>query len=146
MKIFLFILAALFVLFIGLATYVRVASFDPTLWHVDPETAADPGGRGVLLRETSDMPPEAALSALDKIVLATPRSRRIAGDAASGLVTYEVRTKLMRYPDYATIKAKPTDQGSELVILSRARFGQSDLGVNKARLDGWLEQFKALAN
>jgi hypothetical protein len=146
MKIFLFILAGLVVLFIGLATYVRVASVDPALWHVDPETAVDPGGRGVLTSEASDLPPEAALGALDTIILATPRSQRIAGDAASGMVTYEVRTKLMRYPDYVTIKAKPTEQGSDLVILSRARFGESDFGVNAARLDGWLAQFKALAN
>lgn len=142
MKILLYILAAAFVLFIGLATYVRLASVDPTLWHVDPETAADPGGRGVLVTQASGLAPQAALSALDKIILATPRSRLIAGDAGSGMVTYEVRTKLMRYPDYVTIKAKPTDPGSDLVILSRARFGESDFGVNAARLDGWLAQFR----
>ncbi len=146
MKIFLFILAGLAVLFLGLATYVRLASVDPALWHVDPETASDPGGRGVLIRQSSDLSPEAALRALDKIILATPRSRMIAGDVASGMVTYEVRTKWKRYPDYATFKATPSDQGSDLVILSRARFGESDFGVNAARLDGWLEQFKALEN
>jgi uncharacterized protein (DUF1499 family) len=41
----------------------------------------------------------------------------------------------MGYPDYISVRVLPAGEGQETVAaLSRSRFGQSDLGVNAARL------------
>ncbi|SMX50397.1 DUF1499 domain-containing protein [Maliponia aquimaris] len=115
----------------GLA-WIRLAPSDPARWHVDPKVTADqdladgvrrriPGGEGVFDR-------------LNAIVLATPRTEVLAGSPAEGLVTYITRSRWMGFPDYTTVK----DSGEVLELWARARFGQSDMGVNRARVEGWL--------
>jgi len=136
-------LILLVVLIAGLA-YVRLSPGDREAFHVDPLTAADPGESGVLLvpgpgAATYPVPPGALLAAFDKIVLASPRTRLFAGSVAGGLVTYVARSKWFGFPDYISVRAVAVDGGSQLAVYSRLRFGGSDLGVNAARLDGWLE-------
>ncbi|MDJ0629877.1 MAG: DUF1499 domain-containing protein [Rhodobacter sp.] len=127
----------------GLA-YIRLAPSDPVRWHIDPRTAADPGQRGVLVRHDVPLPPSAALARFDGIVRSTPRTRVLAGTPEDGQITYVVRSKWLGFPDYVTVRAVETDGAAALVILSRLRFGLSDLGVNRARLDGWLDALDAV--
>ncbi|MGB8622543.1 MAG: DUF1499 domain-containing protein [Paracoccaceae bacterium] len=130
--------------------YIRVAPSDPAYWHIDPTLAASPGESGVLVRPGDgditpaprDMPPAALLSRLDAIIMATPRTRRVAGSVEEGRVTYVTRSLVFGFPDYATVTAISRDGESFPVILSRARFGRSDLGVNRARVEKWLEALK----
>jgi uncharacterized protein (DUF1499 family) len=59
----------------------------------------------------------------------------LAGSAGEGMITFQTRSQLWGFPDHTTVAV----QGDLLVIYGRLRFGKSDLGVNRARIAGWLE-------
>jgi uncharacterized protein (DUF1499 family) len=135
--------------------YVRVAPLDPDSWHVDPVTAPTPQtpnsfrvlapgatpGPEEMVSPVYAVSPTELMQAFDRMALAQPRTQRLAGTPdGQSYVTYVQRTPLVAYPDYVSVRAVPAgDGGSALVILSRSRFGKSDLGVNKARMAQWLE-------
>jgi hypothetical protein len=129
------------------AAWVRLAPTDPAAWHVEPATAEPGPGRFVVKPEGGDidgplleMPPREALAALDAVARATPRTRAIAGSVDEGRITYLTRSALWGFPDFTTVEAVPAEGGSRLVIFARLRFGQDDMGVNEARVRGWLAQ------
>ncbi len=83
-------------------------------------------------------PAELAQS-VDRFAMAQPLVERVGGSPEEGFVTYVQRTPMVRYPDYISVKVVDLGDGtSALAILSRSRFGKSDLGVNKARMESWL--------
>jgi uncharacterized protein (DUF1499 family) len=149
------IVLALVVLVAGAMIYVRVAPHDPDTWHLDPVTAPTPEtpnsfrvlapgaapGPEEMLSPVYSVPPAQLIQAFDRMALAQPRTERLAGTPdGQGHVSYVQRTALVAYPDYISVRAVPVDEGqSALVILSRSRFGKSDLGVNRARITQWLE-------
>jgi uncharacterized protein (DUF1499 family) len=128
--------AVVLIVVAGLA-WIRLAPSDPAVWHVDPKVTADQDlADGVRRR----IPAEAqTFAALDRIILATPRTEVLTGSVEEGKITYITRSQWMGFPDYTTVMK--TDNVLELY--ARLRFGQSDLGVNKARVDGWLDRLKA---
>ncbi len=130
------LLLLLLVLVMVFAAYIRLAPSNPERWHVDPSDAIDPGRGGVLHQVTGD------LAAFDAIIQAAPRVRVLAGSVATGHITYVTRSRGLGFPDYITVK----QVGPDLVILSRLRFGRSDLGVNAARLFRWLEPLQTINN
>jgi uncharacterized protein (DUF1499 family) len=79
---------------------------------------------------------EDALARLDEIALETPRTSRLAGSAEDGRVTYVTRSRVFGFPDYTT--AEVVD--GQLRVFGRLRFGGSDMGVNRARIESWLAQ------
>jgi hypothetical protein len=121
----------------GLA-WIRLAPNDPARWHVDPAAASDPGRKGVKLRHDMTLPPDQALAAFDAVARRHPRTRPLAGSVAQGHVTYVVRSLVFGFPDYVSARAEPAGDGAVLHILSRLRFGGSDMGVNGARMAAWL--------
>jgi|JI10StandDraft_1071094.scaffolds.fasta_scaffold1331601_1 uncharacterized protein (DUF1499 family) len=135
----------------ALAAYVRLAPVDPDRWHVDlgalardlgndPAQEMQVGTNSASMRIVGE--PDvlmARIARLDKVALATARTRRIAGDPAQGWVTWETRSLIFGFPDYTT--AQVTD--GALVILARSRFGRGDWGVNAARLQDWLLRLQA---
>ena len=128
----------------GLA-YIRLGPSDPARWHTDPQTAEPGTGRYVVKPEGGDsagpllaMPPDAALAAFDRVALATPRTAALAGSVEEGRITYITRSAFFGFPDYTSVEAVPAEGGSQLAIFARLRFGQSDFGVNQARVEGWL--------
>ena len=86
--------------------------------------------------------------AINRVILQTPRTRRVAGTLESNAITYETRSLLFGFPDFATVSfLQPREVGSEtplLVIDSRLRFGLYGMGVNTRRVLGWLEQLGPL--
>ena len=53
-------------------------------------------------------------------------------------------SSLFGFPDYVSVKFIEIDAAnSTLAIFSRSRLGQSDLGVNKKRVEAWLGQLKS---
>lgn len=139
-------LCALVVL--GFAVYVRVAPSDPARWHVSPATDAAPdctirAERGAA-RAACLVPQAAAdaLARLDAIALATPRTTRLAGSVEEGRITWVTRSRLGGFPDYTTAEVRDDmgdgPAGARLDVFARLRFGGDDLGVNAARLTGWL--------
>ncbi|MEM6480629.1 MAG: DUF1499 domain-containing protein [Pseudomonadota bacterium] len=122
---------------VAMAGYVRLAPSDPARWHGVPNGLEEGNGAGYALRRIEAAPD--TLSAIDEIARATPRTTVLAGSVEAGMITYVTRSALMGFPDYTTVARSEDD----IVLYARLRFGQSDLGVNAARLDAWL---KALAN
>jgi len=145
---------AVLLLAAGAMLYVRFAPLEPDSWHVDPVTAPTPAtpnsfrvvapgttpGPEEMVSPVFAVPPAELMQAFDRMALAQPRTERVAGTPESGAhVTYVQRTPLVAYPDYVSVRAVPEgDGGSALVILSRSRFGKSDLGVNRARIEAWM--------
>ena len=122
----------------GLA-WIRFAPSDPAVWHVDPQVSADQDLAGGVRRR---VPGDAeTLERLDTIIAASLRTERLAGSVGEGRITYVTRSKWLGFPDYTTVEL--TDNVIE--IFARLRFGQSDMGVNRARVEGWLRQLGAEA-
>ncbi len=153
-----YIFLALLLMIAGALIYVRVAPHDIATWHVDPLTAPTPttpnswrvappgqspdssGGSAGQPSAVYRATPAELLAAFDRIAMAQPETVRLAGSPDEGLITYVQRSKLVKYPDYISVKAVDLGDGrSALAILSRSRFGKSDLGVNKARVTEWLK-------
>ncbi len=124
---------------LGVLAYIRLAPSDAS-WHVDPTTvtaSAKPNHwlvKPTPLAMTAD---EAALK-LAAIATATPRTDLLAGQGMQ--TTWITRSAIMGFPDYTSVTITPTATGSTIAIYARARFGQSDFGVNRARVESWLQQ------
>ena len=146
-----YLLAALALLFLAAGLFVRLNPLDSRALHVDPETVEPPSVPGhVLLRPGGDIEPQlyetspAELAArIEAIVLATPRTERLAGNLEQGFATYVTRSKLWGFPDIANVKIVPVEGGAELRILSRLRYGYADMGVNEKRLKTWIAALEA---
>lgn len=121
----------------GFAAWVRLAPSDPARWHVPPEPRAGQGDNWVVEIWPGD---SARLARLDTVIRASPRMQVLAGSPQEGMITYVPRSKLWRFPDYVTLRLTPEG----IVLHARARFGRSDLGVNRARLARWRERLEAL--
>ncbi len=114
--------------------WIRFAPSDPADWHVDPQVTADQDlAAGVRRR----IPAGATkFDRLHAIILETPRTEVLAGSLGDGQVTYVTRSKWMGFPDYTTVR----ENDDVLELWARSRFGQSDLGVNRARVEDWLQR------
>jgi uncharacterized protein (DUF1499 family) len=118
----------------AIVAWVRLAPVDVARWHVDPVTAPDPATPNFARLAPGVVTGADLMAKADAVMLAMPRTRRIAGSVAEGWATYETRSRLMGYPDYTSIRVIPAEGGETLAAFARSRFGYSDLGVNAARL------------
>ncbi|WP_299023553.1 DUF1499 domain-containing protein [uncultured Sulfitobacter sp.] len=119
----------------GLA-FIRLAPTDISRWHKPIGNAETTDGEGWSARVVPAG--SGLLSDLHQAMLALPRTQMIAGSVSEGRLTYITRSKLMGYPDYTTIE----QDGDQIKLYARLRFGKSDLGVNGKRLDGVLERVR----
>lgn len=135
------------VAFAGLMLYVRFTPTDAAYWHVDPRAIAKPSKpNNWLIRPVGGdaRPPhyraEVAdlVAAIEAAAAGMGDMRRIAGSAESGHLTYISRTKWMGFPDFTTFRVYSTDEGVSFAALARARYGTSDMGNNRARLEAML--------
>ena len=132
------LIALIFVLFLGLVAYIRLAPTQVTKWHTLPNVT-EPGdvteaGSFLAVRQIA-APAAEVLAAVEQRALATPRTVLLKGSVAEGMMTFQTRSAVMGFPDHTTVAV----QGDLLVIYGRLRFGKADLGVNRARVAGWLE-------
>ncbi len=132
------ILAFLVLLVLVLVAYIRLVPTNAARWHTLPDVAgpgdtAEEGGFLAVRRITA--PAAEVLAAVEQRALATPRTTLLRGSVAEGMITFQTRSLIMGFPDHTTVAV----QGDLLVIYGRLRFGRSDLGVNRARIAGWLE-------
>ena len=119
---------------VGLMAYVRFAPSETARWHVPVEASADKDMAGGAVRIIPGGADE--MTRLDVAMQALPRTEVLAGSAAEGRVTYVTRSKWMGFPDYTTLEGR----GDQIAVFARLRFGKSDVGVNKARLEKVLER------
>lgn len=133
----------------GLA-YVRLAPSDPAVWHVDPLTTARTGKPNDVLAAPADAPgaeietppqpqePAALIAALDAIA-AEAGAVRLDDRSDPARATWVVRSAWVGYPDYVSARAwVGPDGATRFALYSRSRFGHSDLGVNRQRVEAWL--------
>lgn len=140
--------------------FFRVATVghDPDVWHVDPLEFVRPTTPNTYLVASPSLTtltvdreapvysanPSLMAKAFDDFVLSQNSTTRIAGGPEAGWSTYVQRTPSLRMPDYISVKFIDLTGGrSTVAIYSRSRFGYGDLGVNKARIDAWLESLSS---
>lgn len=134
MRMLMWIAGAIVLLVLLADAWIRLAPSDPLRWHVDPQVTRNedlPNG----VRRLQPTWPD-GLAKLDALVMDTPRTKWLAGSVRAGMVTYVTRSLVWGFPDYTTVLMAD----GKLEIYGRARFGQSDMGVNKARVDGWIAE------
>jgi hypothetical protein len=134
MKLSAIILGGLAVAFVALLVGIRAVPSDPDRWHEMPDNVSDRDLEGGAMRTL-----EGDLATLDGIIRDTRRTQVLAGSVGEGMITYVTRSRVFGFPDYTTVR----QDGEMLEIHGRLRFGKSDLGVNAARIDGWLRQLQA---
>ncbi|WP_082677358.1 DUF1499 domain-containing protein [Ruegeria profundi] len=117
-------------------TVFRFAPTDPDRWHVALAGDADRDMPGGVFRIVEDLPN--GLVRLHVIATQAPRTDVLAGSVPEGMVTYVTRSRVFGFPDYTTAQ----QDGDTLRIHGRLRFGRSDFGVNRDRVDGWLDALK----
>ncbi len=125
--------------FLVLQLIIRFLPMRVKKWHIDPFSASNPQRSGVLIKLCLPFEPKDSICRLCEIAESSPCSKRIAGDIESGRVTYVVRSVFWGFPDVVTIAVRSSEQGSELAVLSRLRFGRFDFYVNERRVKAWLE-------
>lgn len=125
-------LALILLAALGFGLWVRLAPSDPARWHVTAGEAGDRDFAGAAIRTVPAGPGD--MARLDRIIRATPRTTHLAGSPEEGRVTYITRSRLWGFPDYTTIEQR----GGAILIHGRLRFGTSDMGVNRARVTGWI--------
>lgn len=118
-----------------LALYVRFAPSDAGRFHVSGAVQSDADLEGGVKR----IIPGVTLAELDQIAQQTPRTKVLAGSVDDGMITYVTRSRLIGFPDYTTVEAKD----GMVTVYARLRFGRSDLGVNRRRVEGWIKALGA---
>ena len=140
-------LATALIALAAVMVWIRAAPSGPD-WHVDPETegrtgqgrwlVADGGNAPAML---IDAPPAEILDAIAAIARsegAVPLVWR----PEAGRATFIHRSRVWGFPDYVSVKAVREAGRTRLSAYSRLRFGASDFGVNRARLERWLGKLK----
>ncbi len=119
-------------LLIAAMVYIRLAPSDPTRWHNPPQVSENKDFKAGVKRLISPGPD--GLARLDEIAMSTPRTSVLAGSVEDGMVTYITRSAVFGFPDYTTVQ----QVGDDLQIYARLKFGRSDTGVNRARIEQWI--------
>jgi uncharacterized protein (DUF1499 family) len=155
MRIALMIVGLLVTALVVAGIMIRRLDHDAAIWHVDPLVAAKPstpnsyrvGPDGTT--EPDALAPTFSLSSAElaaqfDAIARGAGSGVVGGSAAEGHVTYVQTSGLFGFPDYVSVKFMEIDAtNSTLAIFSRSRLGQSDLGVNKKRVEAWLGQLSS---
>lgn len=130
-----------------LLAWIRFAPSDPARWHEDPRLVTRPNTPnfhlirmvgGDAMPQVFQMSPEALAARVDEVARADGATL-IAGSVRGLHMTYLSRTRIMGYPDYTSVLIEPAGEGAMLLAFARSRFGHSDMGVNRARLERWLK-------
>ncbi|MBY5932766.1 DUF1499 domain-containing protein [Tateyamaria omphalii] len=124
---YLFVVACVFV--IGLLAFVRLAPTDVGQWHRPVAETNNQNMAGGAIRVAPAEPD--ALARVDAAARSLPRTHAIAGSVEEGRITYVTRSKWIGFPDYTTVEYSD----GLLRMHARLRFGRSDFGVNRERLE-----------
>jgi len=80
-----------------------------------------------------------------EMAAAEPRVTLVSAEKDRLHLVYIQHSFFFRFPDVITVEFLPTGNGrSTLALLSRARYGKGDFGVNAARVGAWVAKMKAL--
>lgn len=91
------------------------------------------------------VPVDKLRDAFHQIISQEAHTEQVAVDGDRQTERYVIRTNLMRFPDTVRVKFIALDNDtSTLAIYSQAQIGYSDRGVNKTRVQRWLNALDAL--
>lgn len=80
---------------------------------------------------------------LTDIALATfknqPRTELVGEDPALDQLVFVQRSKYLGFPDTIRVQGATVDAKASIIIYSRSNYGYWDFGVNRARVQSWLE-------
>ncbi|WP_300055416.1 DUF1499 domain-containing protein [uncultured Roseobacter sp.] len=124
------VLWALIGVIVAAMAYVRLAPIDPARWHQPVERGETTHLAGGAVRVIPAE--EGTLQAVDQVMRGLPRTQVLAGSVAEGHITYVTRSAVFGFPDMTTVELRD----GEIRMFARLRFGASDLGVNRKRLEG----------
>lgn len=80
-------------------------------------------------------------AAFAKVITSEPRVTTVEMNETALIDRYIQRSERLGYPDTIVVKFIDYPEGqSTLAIYSRSQFGESDFGVNKARIERWLSK------
>lgn len=131
--------AAAFALIVGgPMVWVRSVSVPPERHRLSgemPRIGDHPEEGGFTAVRRADVP-SAALERLEAAILDTPRTGRLAGRAAEGEASFVTRSAFWGFPDVTNIRAGE----GRVEIRGHLVIGKGDLGVNRRRVEGWLEE------
>lgn len=125
---------------------LRFVRHDPEVWHLDPEAYTGPRTANQYLLSGADAiavdaPPDRAAAAFHAVATGD-NAVLLAGSPDDGWMTYVQTTPLIGFPDYISVRIADAGGTSRLSVLSRSRFGYSDLGANRRRVDRWLAELR----
>jgi uncharacterized protein (DUF1499 family) len=76
-----------------------------------------------------------------RMVAAEPRLIQVAEDVRHRRAVYVVHTAVLGFPDIVTVEFVVLgDDRSSIALYSRSRYGRSDFGTNRRRVERWLSQ------
>jgi uncharacterized protein (DUF1499 family) len=76
-----------------------------------------------------------------KVIASEPGVEQVALSDGGLTQRYIQRTKIMRFPDTIIVRFIDLGDGrSTIAIYSRSQLGEADFGVNRARVERWLEK------
>jgi uncharacterized protein (DUF1499 family) len=160
-KIVLFILGAPLVIYVVLASiYGRVGLLERAFGPIERapvdfstlELKASPNQYLVCPRDLCVATPHAASPVFDasleelrlawfRVIDRQPRVTLLLSDANEEQYEYQVLTAVIHFPDAVTVRLLPANEGrSTIAIYSRSHYGYGDLGVNRGRVQAWLEE------
>ena len=85
--------------------------------------------------------PQRLRQELDVILASELRMTSVESDAAALTDRYIQRSRVLGFPDTIVVHFIDRPQGrSTIALYARSRFGRSDFGVNRKRLERWLEK------
>ncbi len=111
-------------------------------WPVPPAFCA---ARSDLTPPVYAVPAQQLRTAFATMIASEPRVVRVASDDAAMTERYVQRTEWLGFPD--TIAVRFLDRPNEtstLALYSRSKFGEGDLGVNRARIERWLAKLSTI--
>jgi uncharacterized protein (DUF1499 family) len=88
--------------------------------------------------------PTALFAIVEQVAAAAPRVFSLDNHPAQLQASWVARSARANFPDVIEVAVRPDPAGgSELILYSHSIYGQSDLGVNAARLKIWLGAIEA---
>ncbi|MFO1060104.1 MAG: DUF1499 domain-containing protein [Dongiaceae bacterium] len=110
----------------------------PNRWRVAPPDSGLPADAP---SPVFPVPADRLRQAWERLAADEPRMRPLGRDG--DWLRYVVRTAVFRFPDDVAVRFLPIEGGSTLALGAAARYGYSDLGLNRRRVTRWLARLAA---
>ena len=124
---------------IDFATLTRPKT--PNTYLLAPEGACGAATDGPA--PTFDASPDRVFAAAEAVARGMDRVSEVEVDEGARALSFTQRTKLLRFKDDVDVAVMPEGTGAALMIYSRSRVGQSDLGANQKRVTAFTEAVRA---